>query len=203
MLEIEGFILAGGASSRMGCDKARLRLGGETFAARIARSLGAITPHVRVVSTRLDSAALSLPIVPDIYAERGALGGLHAALSACRAPWAAVVSCDLPFASSALWQRLATYATDEFDAVAPLQADARVQPLCTLYRRASCLAHVEEMLRSGELRPRVLLQRVRTRLVKPDELTDLTDAERLLANINTPDDYRQAKAWAEKTDAEC
>jgi molybdopterin-guanine dinucleotide biosynthesis protein A len=192
MFEIEGFILAGGASSRMGHDKARLRLGGETFVARIAHSLGTITQRVSVVSTRTDSRELRLPVVSDSYEQCGPLGGLHAALVACRAAWAAVVSCDLPFVSGELWARLATYAADDIDAVVPSQTDGRVQPLCALYARASCLAHVEALLRAGELRPRMLLPHVRARLLAPDELADLTNAERLLLNINTPDDYRQA-----------
>lgn len=192
MSEIEGFILAGGASSRMGRDKARLRLGGETFVARIARALGTIAARVSVVSSRPDGAEFRLPVVTDIYAGRGPLGGLHAALNACRAPWAAVVSCDLPFVSGALWTRLARLCADGFDAVAPLQADGQVQPLCALYARAACLARAAELLRTGESRPRMLLAQVRTRLVAPDELADLTDAELLLMNINTPTDYRKA-----------
>src|SRR5205085_11384931 len=87
MFEIEGFILAGGASSRMGRDKARLRLGGATFVARIAGALHTITPQVRLVSARPDSAELNLPVVPDLFRECGALGGLHAALKVCRASW--------------------------------------------------------------------------------------------------------------------
>jgi molybdenum cofactor guanylyltransferase len=192
MFEIEGFILAGGKSSRMGHDKARLRLGGETFVARIAHSLGTITQHVSVVSAHADSQEFRLPVVLDSYEQCGPLGGLHAALGACRAAWAAVVSCDLPFVSGELWARLATYAAGDIDAVVPLQTDGRVQPLCALYARASCLAQVEALLRVGEFRPRLLLPHVRARLLAPDELADLTNAERLLMNINTPDDYRQA-----------
>lgn len=193
MFEIEGFILAGGKSSRMGRDKARLRLNGETFVARVAHALGAITSHVRLVSARPDSAELGLPIVPDLFPQCGALGGLHAALAACRAPWAAIVSCDLPFVTGELWRRLATLRTHECDAVAPMQADGHAQPLCALYAPAACLARVEQMLCAGELRPRVLLQQVRTRWVTPAELADLPDAGLLFMNINTPDDYDAAR----------
>ncbi len=193
MFEIEGFILAGGKSSRMGQDKARLRLGDETFVARVAHALGAITAHVSIVSARPDSAALSLPIVADLFPDCGALGGLHAALAACRAPWAAVVSCDLPFVTRALWRRLTTFRAHEFAAVAPVQADGRAQPLCALYAPAACLVLVEQMLQAGELRPRRLLQQVRTRWVAPAELVDLADAELLFMNINTPDDYHAAQ----------
>ena len=193
MFEIEGFILAGGASSRMGRDKARLRLGGATFVARIAEALHTITPQVRLVSARPDSAELNLPIVPDLFRECGALGGLHAALKVCRASWAAVVSCDLPFVTGDLLNRLATLAAPEHEAVAPLQADGRVQPLCALYSRTACLARAEELLQAGELRPRVLLQQVRTRFVLPAELDDLSNSDLLFLNINTPADFARAQ----------
>src|ERR1051325_367829 len=99
-MEIEGFILAGGASSRMGEDKSLLRLGGRTFVESAAEALRAVTAHVCVVSSRRGAESHGLPVLEDLRAGLGALGGLHAALSACRAEWAAVVACDLPFVRS-------------------------------------------------------------------------------------------------------
>ncbi len=197
MSDIEGFILAGGASSRMGTDKARLTLGGRTFTERIAAALGAIATRVSVVSARPDAvnlkASLNLPLVEDVYREWGALGGLHAALSACRAPWAAVVSCDLPFVTGELFARLGELRTEETDAVVPRQRDGRAQPLCALYATARCLKLADRLIGEGERRPRVLLQQARTRWIAPGELADLRDAELFFLNVNTPEDYEQAK----------
>jgi molybdopterin-guanine dinucleotide biosynthesis protein A len=194
MFEIEGFVLAGGASSRMGADKAGLSIGGETFVARAARALGTIASRVSVVSSRDEHAHTGLRVVPDIHAGAGALGGIHAALHACRAPWAAIVSCDLPFATGDLFARLASFVSDERDAVAPVQPDGRIQPLCALYAVATCLPATGQMLAAGERRPRVLLKRLRTRWVAPAEISDLPRAELFFTNVNTPDDYEQAKA---------
>ena len=192
MSDIEGFILTGGASSRMGTDKARLSLGGLTFLERIAGALQSIAPDISVVSARPETFALSLPVVADIHRDCGALGGLHAALRACRASWAAIVSCDLPFVTGELFARLAEFRNEETDAVAPVQTDGRPQPLCALYSPARCLARVERLLQEGERRPRVLLRQVRTRWVAPTELIDLRDAELFFMNLNTPEDYRRA-----------
>jgi molybdopterin-guanine dinucleotide biosynthesis protein A len=194
MVEIEGFVLAGGASSRMGADKAGLGFDGETFVARTARSLGTIAARVSVVSSRPEHARFGLRVVPDVYANAGALGGIHAALAACRAPWALIVSCDLPFASGDLFTRLASLAGKDVDAVAPVQTDGRVQPLCALYAPATCLPATGELLAAGERRPRALLRQLRTRWVAPVELSDLAHAELFFVNVNTPDDYERAKA---------
>ncbi|HEV2707108.1 MAG TPA: molybdenum cofactor guanylyltransferase [Pyrinomonadaceae bacterium] len=192
MSVIEGFILTGGASSRMGESKAHLRLGGQTFVARAREALAAIASQVSVVSSHVGDEAFGLAVVPDIYEGAGALGGLHAALTAARADWIAIVSCDLPFVSGELFVRLAAFVRADADAVAPVQEDGRLQPLCALYRREPCLATAEALLRAGELRPRALLGRLRTRLVKFAELSDLAGAPLFFRNVNTPEDYAAA-----------
>ncbi|HZH90292.1 MAG TPA: molybdenum cofactor guanylyltransferase [Pyrinomonadaceae bacterium] len=193
MSDAEGFILAGGASSRMGTDKARLRLGGRTFVERIASALGAITTEISIVSARPGSNDLSFPVVEDVYRGCGALGGLHAALLACRAPWAAVVSCDLPFVTGELFARLCDLRTADAAAVVPRQPDGRPQPLCALYSPSRCLELTTRLLAGGERRPRVLLQQAHTRWVVPAELADLGDAELFFLNVNTPEDYERAR----------
>lgn len=202
MPDAEGFILAGGASSRMGTDKARLSLGGRTFVARIAEALRAVATEISLVGARPDGGALDLPVVADVHRDCGALGGLHAALSACRAPWAAIVSCDLPFVTGELFARLADLRTPEADAVAPLQTDGRPQPLCAIYSPARCLRRVEKLLRAGERRPRVLLQEARTRWVEPAELADLRDAGLFFLNVNTPEDYERAREMLKTVDSQ-
>ncbi|HWW74850.1 MAG TPA: molybdenum cofactor guanylyltransferase [Pyrinomonadaceae bacterium] len=201
MEDVEGFILVGGASSRMGADKALLRLGGRTFVGLAAEALGAVAGVVRVVGSRPGAAGHGLAVVPDVYEHLGALGGLHAALSACGARWSAVLSCDLPFVTAGLLARLASFRGEGFDAVAPFQEDGRPQPLCALYAAAACRAVAEELIREGELRPRALLERVRTRWVAFDELADLPGSADFFRNVNTPPDYEEArKRWPAETD---
>ena len=201
---IEGFILAGGASSRMGTDKSRLVLGGQTFVERVAAALFAVTNTVSLVANNQPGSQTAnqtngrtnldydLPIVRDVYEKWGALGGLHAALTSCRADWAAVIACDLPFVTAALLMRLASLRAD-FDAVAPVQSDGRPQPLCALYRIGTCLAVAEKLIQSGEHRPIALLQSVRTRWVAFEELADLDGSRLFFDNLNTPDDYARAR----------
>lgn len=193
MTDIEGFILAGGLSSRMGEDKSRLRLGRRTFVEIAAGALATVSSSVSVVGSRPCVESHGLTVVRDIHEGLGALGGLHAALTACTAPWAAVVSCDLPFVTAELFGRLDTFRGGDVDAVAPLQADGRPQPLCALYAAARCLDAAGGLIRAGELRPRVLLQTVRTRWVQFDELSDLDGAHLFFNNVNTPADYEEAK----------
>jgi molybdopterin-guanine dinucleotide biosynthesis protein A len=199
MDDIEGFILAGGLSSRMGADKSQLRLGGRTFIELAAGALGAVARAVSVVGSRTGLETHGLPVVPDVHEGLGAMGGLHAALSSCEARWAAVVSCDLPFVSGELFVRLASLRREDWQAVAPLQDDGRPQPLCALYAATECCAVADELIRAGELRPRILLHRVRTRWVTFEELSDLEGSRLLFVNVNTPADYEEAKERLESS----
>ena len=175
--QLQGFILAGGQSSRMGTDKSQLRLENQTFTERIHQTLLAITDSVTVVRAE-----------QDVYPGWGALGGVHAALAACTSEWAIVVACDLPFVTSELFEYLASVRKDH-EAVVPLQTDGRPQPLAALYRIEPCVARATQLIETGHRRPLDLLELVNTRWVPFSELTNLTQAEGFFVNINTPDDY--------------
>jgi molybdopterin-guanine dinucleotide biosynthesis protein A len=189
---LEGFILTGGKSRRMGSDKSRLTLKGQSFVERIAAELLAVTRSIKIIGDNAGAGEPGLPVVRDIYPGWGALGGVHAALSACSATWAFVVACDFPFVTSQLFAKLAGLRGD-FEAVAPIQSDDIPQPLCSLYRVEPCLEVAEQLIKSGERKPVALLQSVRTRWVPYPELNELAGADRFFDNINTPQDYARAK----------
>jgi molybdopterin-guanine dinucleotide biosynthesis protein A len=191
MSSIDGFILIGGSSTRMGTDKAQLMLNGCSFTENIASALSAVTPSVTVVGRITDFFGIQSR--PDLFREWGALGGIHGALTACEREWALIVACDLPFVTPDLFARLAGLAPG-FEAVVPLQSDGFLQPLCAMYRVDPCLHRCEQLIKAGERRPLRLLNSVRTRRVSFDELSDLDDSARFFDNINTPEDYLRAKA---------
>lgn len=189
MDQIEAFILAGGASSRMGTDKSRLMLNGQTFIDRIAQSLSDFASRITIVGQH--SEDLRLASVIDIHPKWGALGGIETSLANCQTEWAFVIACDLPFVTSDLCRRLSS-CRESYDAVVPIQNDLIPQPLCALYRVGPCLDQVTELIRRGLRRPLDLLQSVNTKWVPFTELEDLAGAQNFFVNINTPEDYYDA-----------
>lgn len=169
----------------MGTDKSQLRIENKTFVERIATTLLTITDSVRLVGGREISG---LETVEDVYPQWGALGGLHAAVNACRRDWAIVVACDLPFVTSELFGYLASLRAGH-DAVVPVQEDGRPQPLCAFYRSEPCARKAAELIELGQRRPLDLLESVNTRWIDFQELANLAQAERFFVNINTPGDY--------------
>ena len=189
MDQIEAFILAGGASRRMGTDKSQLLIQDQSFTQRLASQLFEITDSVTLVGHTANDSKLKT--ANDVYPGWGALGGLHAALDACTSLWAFVVACDLPFVTSELVLRLSSLRSN-CDAVVPIQPDGRAQPLCSMYRKDVCLRRATELIETGLRRPLDVLNSVNTRWVRFDELQDLEDSRNFFVNINTPEDYYEA-----------
>lgn len=184
----EGFILAGGRSSRMGRDKSLIEIGGETLLARAARGLSGSCGKVTVVYGQTQETIEGLAFVRDEFADRGALGGLHAALAACRSRIAIILAVDLPLVTSDAVARLAGIAdsSSKYLAVVPRQADGRPQPLFAAYRSRFCAGPIGELIRSDpRASVRDFLDRINPRYVEQSKLSDDPD---LLMNLNTPAD---------------
>jgi molybdopterin-guanine dinucleotide biosynthesis protein A len=193
MFDVEGFILVGGQSSRMGTDKSQLVYGAQTGIEHIATAVRVLTPTVRLVGARREHP--DFHNIPDTFERWGALGGIHAALGASTSQWAVIVACDLPLVTAALFTRLWQFALrdeDRFDAIVPIQPDERPQPLCAIYHRESCLTAAGDLIAQNAHKPRALLARVRTRWVNFREISDLPRAQHLFLNVNTPNDYKRA-----------
>ena len=187
--DIEAFILTGGASRRMGTDKAQLLIERQTFTDRISETLLTVTDSVTIVGKQ--PAESRLPSIADIFPQWGALGGLHAALAACQREWAIVVACDLPFVTAELFSYLASLRLDH-EAVVAIQPDGRPQPLAAFYRVDPCRQRATDLIEAGRRRPLDLLEAVKTRWVPFDDLRNLEQAEKFFVNINTPSDYYEA-----------
>ena len=193
-----GIVLCGGKSTRMGVPKAALPFGDETMLARVVRLLGGVVSPIVVVAAQ----AQALPALPDGVSvardereARGPLEGIRAGLSALppSIDAAYITSCDVPLLVPAFVERMIALMGDHDIAV--MDVDGFPHPLSAVYRRRT-LPHVEALLAADRLRPVFLFDAVRTRRVKPEEMTGVDPELRTLRNLNTPEDYRSALADA-------
>ncbi len=188
-------ILAGGCARRFeGRDKSALLVEGRTILERQLDALGPLTTDILIVGRDvggLQTAARRLRVIADRLPDRGPLGGLDAALTEAAEPVVVVLACDMPFVTTRLLEHLVAAAGDA-DAAVP--RDARGDhPLCAAYTRR-CRDAVRRHLAQGRFAVKDLLPALRVHTVTEAELRLFGDPHRLLANINTPDQYASLAA---------
>ena len=189
-MQAEGFVTAGGRSSRMGRDKAWLELDGVPMIGRVVAALRPVTARVTVIANRPEYTRLNLPVVADTHIDIGPLEAIRTALANARQPRALVVGCDLPFVTPELFAHLLRAGGDA-QAVVPLDEGGQLEPLCAVYSTAA-LAAVTELIAAGHRKVSRLFDRVPTRFVAFTELERLDGARLFFENINSPEDYERA-----------
>jgi molybdopterin-guanine dinucleotide biosynthesis protein A len=192
----EGFVLAGGKSRRMGADKAFLQFGDKTFLENAVNALapvceGKVSIVLNLPGKREKFSRLlpSTPCVTDIYTERGALGGIHAALKNSIRQWAIILACDLPFVSAETIKLLTGFALEEYQtaAIVPKQIDGTMQPLCAIYKAEICLPVLEKLFRENQsVSVKELINSVSSLLVEQKEIAEA------LVNVNDLSEYQKA-----------
>ena len=130
-------VLAGGASRRMGRDKATLAVGGVALAAGVLAAAARVAdPVVLVAPEGHPARGLGAPVVTD--PGEGPLAALAAALAALEADHVLVLATDHPGLVVDLLAHLAALAP-RGEAVA-CRRGPRLEPLVAVYRRAPALA---------------------------------------------------------------
>lgn len=192
-----GLVLSGGRSTRMGQDKAALRIDGRAQLERTMTLLAAQVERAFVsvrIDQRHDPLRAAYEQIADTRANLGPIAGILAAQE--RFPQCAwlVVACDLPLLDAATLafllrmrapQRLATAFRSSHDGLP--------EPLCAVYEPAShprLLAYAED----GRHCPRKFLMGVDVALIdEPDP--------RALDNANTPEEHASAMGVIEQASA--
>ncbi len=127
-----GWVLAGGASSRMGVDKALIEVGGQPLVMVAASRIARVCGKVSIVGDPARYGNLGLAVVPDRFPGAGPLAGIEAALNATNTDWNLIVACDMPALNPEILESL--FAA-EADCTLPRYADGKVEPLCAVYHR--------------------------------------------------------------------
>ncbi len=186
-------ILAGGQARRFGGrDKSAMLVDGRTILDRQVAELTRITADILLVGVRATpDTPRAVRAVEDDVPGRGPLGGLHTALAACRGDALVLVACDMPFVTAPLLAHLLALTADA-DVVVP-RTDRGYHPLCAAYTQA-CRDAVARRLTDDRLRMTDLFEDVRVREVTKEEIGAFGDADRLLANVNTPAELASLEA---------
>lgn len=188
-------IVAGGRARRFGGqDKSRLVVEGRTIIVRQVDILQRVASKVFVVAA--DAARYRdqpVEVVADRVAGAGALGGIDAALRAAAPVYdrVLVIACDLPFLTADLLAHLAALAERDADG-AWVRTTRGVEPLIACYR-TSAHERVARYLDDGGRRASGLESVLTMADLSSPDLDRFGPPDRLLANVNTPDDYARVQ----------
>jgi len=199
MQKASAIILAGGKNSRIGRNKALIRLPtGETILQSIINILQRIFPEIILVTNQKESylsyesdRKLNLYVVEDLIKECGPLGGIFTGLCYSVSKYNFVVACDMPFIQPDLI-RLLLEKSRTHDVVIP-EVDGEMEPLFALYSKG-CIPIMWEHLQKQNYKIREVLSKLQVKKIGEEEI-DRVDPEHLsFFNINTEEDLRRAES---------
>ncbi len=178
-------ILAGGKSSRMGSCKAELPWGGKTLVEHQADRIMALGISDIMIS------GYSRPVtgtryVPDLYPEKGPLGGIHACLCAARSAACFVISVDAPLFSSDEMKMLIEAHLAGDSSITVAKHCGTLEPLIGVYD-SNLSDAAEEILQGTNTSVKRLLDQTGFAVC---EFSD----ENSVRNCNTPDEYNKLYA---------
>jgi molybdopterin-guanine dinucleotide biosynthesis protein A len=177
MEPVNGFVLAGGKSSRIGQDKALLRLQGKPLVEIAADLLGTVCRQVFLLAPEDRYPFLRLPAVPDRRPDGGPLVALVSALGHSETDGNLFLPCDMPFLTTGILVRMISLAQD-VDAVVPQDKAGRWFPLSAFYRKR-CLLAMESQLGRGNFKVDAFFHQVVVRALAIEDYPEIT-----FANIN-------------------
>jgi molybdopterin-guanine dinucleotide biosynthesis protein A len=180
-MNLTGFVLAGGRSSRMGRDKALLNWHGQTLLEHMIDLLQAVANPVQVVGR---------DPVPDRLPGLGPLSGIATGLEATSTDANLFVAVDLP----CLTKEFLIYFGKRIEQSAQPLVVCKIGsafPLCLGVWRPM-LPEIKGRLAAGHLSLKAMIEAAPRELVSERELEDLGIAPKIFQNINTDEEYRAA-----------
>nr|WP_263324102.1 molybdenum cofactor guanylyltransferase [Neobacillus sp. Marseille-Q6967] len=201
-MKAAAIILSGGKSSRMGTNKALLKINEKTNIESIADNLKLYFDDIILVTNQMDLYRfLGVKMTSDQYPGMGPLAGIHAGLSVSDYDINLIVACDMPFVSGELALTLINNSSHH-DAVVPV-INGKQQPLFSVFKKETA-KKIEQSIENGRLSMKHLLDELNVLYVTENELQAYSsdDLERVFFNMNHPHEYEEAKQWAEANQQE-
>ena len=185
---INGFVLAGGKSRRMGQDKALMQFEGKPLVLRAAEILRPFVSEVTLLAPADRYGNLGLPVVEDKWPDQGPLAAICTGLLSSHRDWNIFLACDLPLVSRQFLQLLVKRVqATRSDTVVP-RTEEGWQPLSAAYH-SRCRLAFARALQEGRRSIIGLFDEVRVEAITRDEMVSAGLSEMELVNLNTPEDW--------------
>ncbi len=208
---MQGFVLAGGRSTRMGRDKALVEVDGRPLIALAVERLHALGLTPRICGSRPDLARYA-EVLADHFPDSGPLGGIEAGLAASDSELNLFLPVDAPLIPAEFLRWLMERAAAG-GAVATIPAAAgREQPLSAIYSRR-LLPGLRAAMAAGRLKTMTAVREAAASLGEAIDLFAVEEVEAALMpgvwpeeprvcewflNVNAPGDLGAVRAHLKK-----
>jgi molybdenum cofactor guanylyltransferase len=201
--EFAAYVLAGGASSRFGRDKALVELGGKPMLVRMRDLTADATGlNAAIVGDAEKYGGFGGPCIADRWPGEGPLGGIITALAHTRGKkpecrWNLIVSCDMPFLTKE-WLRHLVARAEASDAQVVLPHSLNgPEPLCACWRTDACET-LQRAFEDGVRKVTHGIALLRAEVLDERDWKRFDSAGRLFWNMNTSADYEEALKFLER-----
>jgi molybdopterin-guanine dinucleotide biosynthesis protein A len=193
---VTALVLVGGQSSRMGSDKALLRLpDGESLLEHALAMAATVASEVKLVGPRQKYVEIRWAgeVVEDTFPGTGPLGGIHAGLTASSTDLNLVLAVDMPAVTSELLRFLVQTAQTHERLVTAFGAEGRWQPLCAVYRKGFARV-AEDAITAGRCKVDASFTEQIAHQVSEDDLRLNGFSAELFTNCNTAEEWQRFAA---------
>ncbi|UZD21496.1 molybdenum cofactor guanylyltransferase [Algoriphagus halophytocola] len=144
--EISAYILCGGKSKRMQSEKGLVLYKGKPFIRWIIEAVMPVTSNIILVTSNGDYELIGLPMIEDVYADKGPVGGIHTALQHSKTDRNLILSCDVPKITTELIRNLVSESGKSEASLTFLHDGKNDYPLLGVYRKSAKKAFAEAII---------------------------------------------------------
>ncbi len=179
--KINGYIIAGGKSSRMGSDKGLILLHNKPIILHVIENLKQSVNELVIISNISEYQEFGFPVIPDLIKEKGPAGGIHSALSQSTVNRNFIVSCDMPFINPhAINFMIENSVHDQI--TLPIRKN-KIEPLFGVYT-TDCLPKWGELIQQGNIKLQQMIRNFKLNIIEVEKIIEFD--KNTFLNINTP-----------------
>ncbi|MCC3215592.1 MULTISPECIES: molybdenum cofactor guanylyltransferase [Chryseobacterium] len=185
---MKAVVLAGGKSSRMGQDKALMKMSGKTMIQHVVDNLAKVFDEVFISGNR-SGDPVPMNVIKDRYEQKGPMEGIRSALEHCQED-IFVCSCDMPFVSTELMKDILQRRAENKISIA--ECEGKVYPVLGIYPYV-VLDVLANSIKNDRLRMTRFLEQQDAHYIQYDE-----SFRPQFLNINTPESFWEAERMINK-----
>jgi molybdopterin-guanine dinucleotide biosynthesis protein A len=187
--DVTCLILAGGASRRMGQDKAFIQVEGIRLLDYVYGTCRELFSEIIIVTNQPQQFVdYHTPVITDEIPGIGSIGGLYTGLKRASNYYSFCVACDMPFLNSELIA-LIIEKRHNSDVVIP-KTSAGLEPLHAIYSKR-CIEPIKKLIERGDLKIPNFFPEVQVTYCGEEEIKKVDPTLTSFMNVNTKKDLFQ------------